>query len=268
VANALAQSADHVLNFFVLLQTELAFYLGCINLHRRLSEKGAPVCFPVPEPHGSRIHSCVELRDASLVLSLSGTVVGNDFNGDDKALCIITGANQGGKSVFLRSVGLAQLMMQCGLFVTASSFRTDMCRALFTHYKREEDVTLERGKFEEELNRMSEIVNALTPDAMLLFNESFAATNEREGSEVARQIVHALHEAHTKIFYVTHLYDFARGLWEEQIDHALFLRAERKPDGRRTFRVLSGEPLQTSFGVDLYQQIFTSRTAARRAEVS
>jgi hypothetical protein len=36
----------------------------------------------------------------------------------------------------------------------------------------------------------------------------------------------------------------------------LFLRAERQTDGRRTFKLLPGEPLQTSFGADLYQEIF------------
>lgn len=261
VANALAQSADHVLTFFTILQAELAFYMGCVNLHRRLSEMGTPICLPVPASPDTRKLSCVELCDVSLALSMNGTVVGNDVNADGKTLCIITGANQGGKSTLLRSLGLAQLMMQCGMFVAAESFCADIRRGLFTHYKREEDVTLESGKFDEELNRMSEIVNALMPDAMLLFNESFAATNEREGSEIARQIVRALSESRVKIFYVTHLYDFARGLWEEKIDNALFLRAERKADGWRTFKILPGEPLETSFGVDLYQKIFVGATA-------
>jgi DNA mismatch repair ATPase MutS len=267
VANALAQSVDHVVNFLVLLQTELAFYLGCVNLYRLFSQQAVPVCFPVPAAAGTPKLSCVDLRDASLVLSLKGSVVGNDLDGDGKTLCIITGANKGGKSVLLRSLGLAQLMMQCGMFVTAKSFHADVCRGLFTHYKREEDVTLKRGKFEEELHRMSEIVDALTPDAMLLFNESFAATNEREGSEVARQIVHALHSARTKIFYVTHLYDLARGLWEEKMNDAIFLRAERNAEGRRTFRVLPGKPLHTSFGMDLYEAIFASRSPAQRTHL-
>ncbi|EQD39430.1 hypothetical protein B1A_16855, partial [mine drainage metagenome] len=36
----------------------------------------------------------------------------------------------------------------------------------------------------------------------------------------------------------------------------LFLRAERLPDGTRTFKVVPGGPLATSFGEDLYQKIF------------
>ncbi len=51
-------------------------------------------------------------------------IVGNDLDGDKKDLVVITGANQGGKSTFLRSIGLAQLMMQCGMFVPANIIET------------------------------------------------------------------------------------------------------------------------------------------------
>jgi DNA mismatch repair ATPase MutS len=255
-ANALAQSTDHILSFFVMLQRELAFYLACVNLHRQLGQKGVPVCFPVPVAPGLRRHRCAGLRDVCLALSMERTVVGNDLDAEGKKLCIITGANQGGKSTFLRSVGLAQLMMQCGMFVTAESFSADTCRSLFAHYKREEDATMKSGKLDEELSRMSDIVNALTPDSMLLFNESFAATNEREGSEIARQIVSALLDARVKIFFVTHLYEFASRFTEEERKGVLFLRAERQANGRRTFKLLPGKPLETSFGEDLYGEIF------------
>lgn len=147
-------------------------------------------------------------------------------------------------------------MMQCGMFVTAESFSADVCRGLFTHYKREEDATMKSGKLDEELSRMSDLVDALTPDSLLLLNESFAATNEREGSEIARQVVCTLLDMRIKIFFVTHLYDFARHLAGEKTDNVLFLRAERCDDGRRTFRLLPGEPLETSFGEDLYERIF------------
>jgi DNA mismatch repair ATPase MutS len=193
-----------------------------------------------------------------LSLHMERRAVGNEVNADGKSLTIITGANQGGKSSFLRGIGVAQLMMQCGMFVGAEAFEAELCPALFTHYKREEDATMKSGKFDEELVRMSEIVDYLAPDAMLLFNESLAATNEREGSEIARQIVAGLLEKRVKIFYVTHLYEFARAFFDSKSDNTLFLRAQRKDDGTRTFRLLQGEPSETSYGEDLYRQIFGS----------
>ncbi|MFZ1078860.1 MAG: DNA mismatch repair protein MutS [Methylovirgula sp.] len=254
-ANALAQSGDHILSFFNMLRTELAFYLGCVNLHEQLSQQNEPTCFPAPT--AERAFAFEGLYDVCLSLKMAQQIVGNDVNADGKELVIITGANQGGKSTFLRSVGLAQLMMQAGMFVSAESFRSELCDRLFTHYKREEDVTMKSGKFDEELSRMSEIVDRLTSSSMILFNESFAATNEREGSEIAKQIVTALLRRHVRIFFVTHLYEFAHGLCAMRMQNAIFLRAERHSDGVRTFRLVEGEPLQTSYGKDLYDAIFT-----------
>ena len=103
---------------------------------------------------------------------------------------------------------------------------------------------------------MSAIVDDLKPNSIMLFNESFAATNEREGSEIASQIVCALLEKGVRIFYVTHLYQFASTLFETRTTDGLFLRAERLPDGRRTFQLLEGAPRETSYGEDLYAKIF------------
>ncbi|MHB1276405.1 MAG: MutS-related protein, partial [Candidatus Humimicrobiaceae bacterium] len=167
-----------------------------------------------------------------------------------------TGANQGGKSTFLRSIGLAQLMMQCGMFVPAEFFCANICERLFTHYKRKEDVTMKSGKLDEELCRMSDILDNLAANSIVLFNESFSATNEREGSEIARQIVSALVEEGIKVFFVTHMYEFAHGFYDKKKENTIFLRAERQIDGSRTFKIAEGEPSQTSHGIDLYNKIF------------
>ncbi len=256
VARALAQSADHVLSFFKALRTELAFYVGCLNLHGQLSSIGMTTCLPVPRPIGQRGCRFERLYDVSLALTIRQAVAANSVNADGKDLIIITGANQGGKSTFLRSIGLAQLMMQCGMFVGAESFSAELSPALFTHYKREEDASMKSGKFDEELARMSDIVEHLVPNSLLLFNESFAATNDREGSEIATQIVRALVEKEMTVFFVTHLYEFAHGFFGERQESTLFLRAERTEDGMRTFRVVEGEPLETSYGRDLYNKVF------------
>lgn len=268
VANALAQSTDHILSFFSMLRAELAFYVGCLNLHGQLTENGEPTCFPVPAAPGRPALSAQGLYEVCLTLHVDARVVGNDVNADDKTLVMITGANAGGKSTFLRSVGLAQLMMQSGMFVAAESFRANVCNGVFTHYKREEDASMKSGKLDEELSRMSDIADKIAPDCILLCNESFAATNEREGSEIARQVVRTLMEAGIKVFFVTHLFDLAHGFYLQELDTALFLRAERQSDGRRTFRLVEGEPLATSYGEDSYRRIFGTAPDAAPAGVA
>ena len=256
VANALAQSAEHVLHFFELLRTEVGFYVCCLNLHERLVELGSPSCIPDPRPAADRALRFAGLYDLSLALSMGGSLVGNEADADGKPVVIVTGANQGGKSSWLRGVGLALVMMHAGMFVAAESFSGSLCSGLFTHYRREEDATLTQGKLDEEMGRLSEIVDAVEPHGVVLFNESFSATNEREGSEIARQVVGALVERRIRVLFVTHLFAFAHGMRRARPDDTLFLRAERLDDGTRTFRLVPGEPLETSYGPDLWIQVF------------
>ncbi|HTR94911.1 MAG TPA: hypothetical protein VMI73_24535 [Trebonia sp.] len=255
VANAAAQSADHIGSYFTMLKAELGFYVGCLNLARRLAAKGAPVTVPDPARPSSGTFSCTDLRDACLELQSPAPTVGNDVQGSGKPLVIITGANSGGKSTFLRSVGVAQLMMQCGLFVTAKSYQADVAHGIFTHFIREEDPGMTSGRLDDELWRMSAIADHIGLHCLMLFNESFAGTNESEGAEIGYQVVRALLEAQIRVFFVTHRYALADRFRSEHAPATLFLRAERQPDGRRNYKLTVNDPLTTSFGEDLYYRL-------------
>ena len=165
VANIVAQSADHILNFFADLRRETAFYLGCCNLYDRLGQAGLPVCVPTALASDDDAWRARTLYDPGLAVRSREQVVGNDLDGDHTSLLIVTGANRGGKSTFLRALGLAQIMMQAGMFVAAEEFTARIRPGVYTHYKREEDVTLRAGKLVEELSRMSDLVEKLSPDA-------------------------------------------------------------------------------------------------------
>ena len=251
------------MSFFFQIRAELAFYLGCINLRAR-ADRGrcADRLSRARRRPTSRLHLPRRSRDVALTLRMQRAGGRQRHRRRRQALVIVTGANRGGKSTFLRSLGQAQLMLQAGMFVSAEAFRSALCDGLFTHFKREEDASMTSGKFDEELVRMSAIVDGLTPRPMMLFNESFAATNEREGSEVAAQIVAALLEHGVRVVFVTHLYHFAHRFHQQAPRDALFLRADRNEDGSRSFRLHEGEPLSTSYGADLYRKVFGAEATA------
>jgi MutS domain V len=265
VANALARSMEHVQSFFEMLRFELGFYVSCLDLHDRLAENGEPTCMPTPLPWEPLELSCSGLYDVCLALTLDERVVGNELGAAGKSLVMITGANSGGKSTLLRSIGLAQLMMQCGMFVAATTYQASVCGGLFTHFIRKEDSTMVSGKLDEELSRMSTIADAVRPRCLVLFNESFSATNEREGSEIARQTVRALLDSDIRVFFVTHLFDLAESFRVMESPSTLFLRAERQVDGKRSFKLVEGDPLPTSYGEDLYQKLFPTDGAPDHA---
>lgn len=255
---------DECTVFFDQLRFQTAFYRGAVTLRHHASRFRLPVCFPTVCAQSDLAYD--ELKEFVMSIEQRVTAVGNTCELKDRMLIIITGANQGGKSTFLRSCGIAQVMMQCGLFVTAKSFSSGIFPSIFTHFTRREDSSMNSGRLDEELSRMSQIIDYLRPDSLVLLNESFATTTEKEGSEIAYNIVRALHEAGVRIITVTHLLSFARqlyseaggdsadpdGIWKGGVS---FFCAERLEDGRRTYRMKKSVPELTSFGLDLFNEI-------------
>lgn len=245
--------------FFENLHYQMAYYVGCANLHTRFSQLHIPVCIPkVLEPASNRFEFR-GLYDMSMAILNRKRPITNELTVEDKSLFIITGANQGGKSTYLRSIGIAQVMMQCGMFVPADYYSNKLCDGIFTHFTRREDNTMNSGKLDEELGRMNQIINHIKRDSMLLLNESFATTTEREGSMIAYDLVNALHEEGVIIFTVTHLFEFTKMMYEKKLEKAIYLSAERLSDGTRTYHIFENEPERTSYGLDLYEEIIEAQ---------
>ena len=107
---------------------------------------------------------------------------------------------------------------------------------------------------DEELVRMRKITDYIRPGDLLLLNESFSSTSEREGSELLRQVTQALADSGVEVFSVTHLHTYAAAFRDRE--EVQYLRAERRGGGERTYRIVPGDPLETAYGEDLYKEIF------------
>ncbi|MGW4741603.1 MutS-related protein [Nocardia xishanensis] len=256
IADVVDDATDHVQDFFRRLHTGLAFYLGCLTLHDRLSRAGAPLCLPTSHPAGTPRLRCTGLRDIALCLSSGQPVVGNDIYATGRSLIVVTGANSGGKSTLLRSVGAAQLMMQAGMFVVADGFEADVRDGVFTHFVTDEDRTMSHGKLVDELARMSHIVDRAGPNSLLLCNESFSSTSERDATRIAEPLIDGLAAAGVRVVFVTHLYEFADQRYRSAYPTDLFLRAGHHADGTRTFRFAPAPPEATSHAADVFRRVF------------
>ncbi|MBR6018887.1 MAG: hypothetical protein IK055_01555 [Lachnospiraceae bacterium] len=243
--------------FFDQLKYQMGFYLGAIRLTQHMKRFAIRWCFP--QVCDRKDLEFENLKEVVMGLEQRVNVIGNSCSLLQKDLLIVTGANQGGKSTFLRSIGIAQVMMQCGLPVAALSYRSGIFPRIFVHFTRREDSAMNSGRLDEELKRMNGIVEQVGEGSLILLNESFATTTEKEGSVIAYDIIRALHEAGVRILTVTHLLSFAKRIYEETKDHpesgVEFLSAERRENGTRTYRMIRHEPELTSFGLDLYDAV-------------
>lgn len=247
---------DDLKSFFEKLYDQTAFYQACCNLFTRCRHSHIHLCFP--EAGGREQLHFQGLMEFCMAVYRGQKPVGNDCDGDGKKLLVVTGANQGGKSTFLRSIGIAQVMMQCGMPVCAEAYTSGIFPHFFTHFTRREDSAMNSGRLDEELGRIDGIIRHLGDGSMVLLNESFATTTEEEGSEIADDVIRAMVEAGVKVLTVTHLLAFARKMYERHLPETAFLTAQRKEDGTRTYKMIAGAPELTSFGLDLYEELIGS----------
>ncbi|MFE3960046.1 hypothetical protein ACFXPS_38460 [Nocardia sp. NPDC059091] len=257
VADVVTRATEALTDFFQTARAELGFLLGCVNLHERLRAADHPVCFPRPIPAGGTpSYDFRSLRDPAICLSARSSVEGNTIDGRGRLLTVVTGANSGGKSTFLRSLGIAQVMMQAGMFVVAEAFEADIRTGIFTYFRNQDDSSMTYGRLKEELVRMRDLTGRVDAGSMVLLNEPFASTSEQDATEILSPITQALVDVGVKVLVVTHLYDFAAARAEQQRPTDLFLRAQRRADGSRTFRLEPGAPELTAHAMDIYRKIF------------
>ena len=108
-----------------------------------------------------------------------------------------------------------------------------------------------RGRFADELQRLSDIVDRTLPGTWLLMNETFAGTDDAEAAEIGADVVRGFARRRVATVLVTHNFDLASRIIAEE-PGALSLRAERHESGERSFRLVPAPPLPTAFGRDLY----------------
>ena len=261
-ADAASGAAAQLDRFLEALHDELGYLRAAERLRVRLQQLGVPLCAPEPEPVGTGFRA-TGLVDPCLALRMDAVPVANDVTVGADEVLLITGANRGGKSTLLRAYGVAQLMLRAGLPVAASSCSAALLGRIRSHWTRPEDEQLQHGKLDEELARMRAVVESVSPGDLLLSNESFASTNEREGSAIGLEVFGALAACGVRLAIVTHLFDLANGLADDPAVPTACLRAPREDDGARPFRLEPGPPLPTSFGADLFDGAFGTDLAAR-----
>ena len=254
VFRAIARFNRAIQRFFEKLRFQTGFFVGCVTLRRRLDVMNVPLCYPRYSAD-CREYAGRFLVDASLALKESRMPMANGFCFTGKKQVVITGPNQGGKTTFLRSVGLAQVMAQCGMFVAAQEYICPLFSGVFTHFPGTEDDRLKMGLLEVELHKLNGIVGAIKLGGLLLMNDSFQSTMPLDAKRLANEIISALVDAGVMVLFVTHLYAYAVDLYGQRKLDALLLRAQRGQDGMNTYEIREGAPFKSASGLELFREL-------------
>jgi Mismatch repair ATPase (MutS family) len=208
---ALTKITDSIYENFFGLSRELMFYEAALQFCRFADERGLPLCMPELLPAELDTIELEGVRD--LILAAEGKpadkIIPNSILLDStREGIIVRGKNNTGKTVFLRSVGITQLLAQSGLPVCADRARISLRGGVFSHFSSAEEEFMAgdaAGRFDGEVKAVAHIINSLRPYSLILLNETFQTTAYDEGTDGIAGILDILPRTGAKYIFVTHL---------------------------------------------------------------
>jgi len=197
----------------------------------------------------------------------TGAVVANDvaLGGAAAAVLIVSGPNAGGKTVLMKTVGLAALMARAGLLVPAApGSRIGFFDAVRADIGDRQSVLGDLSTFSGHLANVAEILNAsVSGSALVLLDELMAGTNPDQGAALARATAETLAERPVLAVITTH-YDSLKALGESD---RRFANAGMEYDLERlrpTFRLAVGAPGR-AYAFDIAARMGLPETLLERA---
>ncbi len=132
--------------------------------------------------------------------------VANDLHLDERArILLVTGPNMGGKTVLLKTLGLAVLMHQAGLFVAAEAAELGWVRRLEVDIGDEQSLEGGLSTFAAHLRKLDRVLAHAGPDALVLIDELGSGTDPEEGAALAQAVILRLLEKGARGIVSTHL---------------------------------------------------------------
>ena len=253
VQSFVLENTDFLLN----LMPEIEFLVKATNLLRTLNDKGLTLCKPEIVTDRN-VFIAKDLYNPCVALKVEGEIIANDVEFDnDVMIFVLTGPNRGGKSVITCAIGLAQAMLQLGMFVPAASATISIADGIYTHFPTGADDTIDKGRLGEECARLRDIFHDVTKDSLVLLDESLSSTGSYEASYIAGEVLAGFSRIGCRCLFSTHLHELAA-----EIDN---INARTAPDGgtridslvagiedgKRSFKIYRMKPDGKSYARDI-----------------
>lgn len=250
-----------------MLSDQLDIFDGMTAIASSCEARGIKMCRPEfsDTPRTARLTDlfdpCFYFKAAAADSEAKGDdlVVTNSLEMDDNGrFFILTGANNGGKTTFLRGAGLCFLMAQTGFYVPAAACVISPCDFIFTHFPKEEETGINASRFTTEIKDLKVISDLVSENSLLLMNESIQSTTPKECAEIAGEITRIFCIIGVRGIYATHITELALMCDDITADPdcrsvpVSIVATVDKESGKRLYKIKRGQPLKQSYAMDIF----------------
>ncbi len=241
--------------------SEIKFFLEIRELIMKAEMIGVPHSYPKIADRPQ--YAAKELYDVSLLAKNCDNIVPNDANFiEDERGYFLVGANGGGKTTYLRAVGINLILFLSGCPVFAKDAEIYPFGSVFSHFPKDERFD-DVGRLDEELKRTNAILrNSENKTAFLLFNETYSGTDEKRGFDLLKTTVDRIRASKHFCLYVTHFHEVMA------LEYPV-LSAEIDPndENKRTYRIVKTKGNASSYAADILKKYRLDKEslAARRS---
>ena len=244
------------------LHTDLLFYLSALKYLRSMEELHVATSFAEIRPMETKEFSAQTMVNPVLATLKAKETVSNDITfAPGGEILVLTGINQGGKTTFLRTVGILQLLFQLGWPVPAVQAAISPVDQIVTVFSHEENTQLQHGKLGQELKTIRAGLDIVTPYSLLLCNEPVTGTSPMENLFLSREVLTACKLNGYKGIWVTHLYDLASeadamnaSLDGSRISSIIAVALHQENSVLASYHIERGAPQFTSYAKEVLRQ--------------
>jgi Mismatch repair ATPase (MutS family) len=233
-------------------KTEIAFYLEFIKVFNDIKSNGIPMCYPTVAE--SRKINVTDAYDITLLTKNQKSIIPNDIDFDDnEPFFYLTGANGGGKTTYLRTVGITVMMFLNGCPTACRKAEIYPMYKVFTHFPRDERFE-NTGRFDEEQARVDGIIAQTDSDSLVLLNETYSTATEEDAVALTGKLADTIYKGDAYGIYITHQH----GISETEIPY-LNVVVDRNDENRRTYKVAKRRNEHGSYAADVLKKYSLTR---------